>query len=111
MRAYLQISGLVFGVVALLHVARLLLGWPAQIAGWDVPVWLSWLAFAAAGVLSFWAFRPVGQARPAVHWRKTPGTRDKDQHGGMDVRNGFAGSVGNTPLIRHARQCAETGCW
>jgi hypothetical protein len=51
MRAYLQISGVVFGAIALLHVARLLLGWPAQIAGWAVPLWLSWLAFPAAGVL------------------------------------------------------------
>jgi hypothetical protein len=66
MRAYLQISGVVFGAIALLHVARLLLGWPAQIAGWAVPLWLSWLAFPAAGVLSFWAFRLVGQARPTI---------------------------------------------
>jgi hypothetical protein len=67
MRAYLQISGVVFGVVALLHVARLLLGWPAQIADWAVPLWISWLAFPAAGLLSVWAFRLVGQARPTVH--------------------------------------------
>ncbi len=67
MRAYLLISGVVFGVIALLHIARLLLDWPAQIAGWDVPLWLSWLAFAAAGVLSVWAFRLVGQARPTAH--------------------------------------------
>jgi hypothetical protein len=64
MRAYLQISGVVFSVIALLHAARLLLGWPAQIAGWAVPLWISWLAIPAAGVLSFWAFRLVGQARP-----------------------------------------------
>ncbi len=28
----------------------------------------------------------------------------------MDVRNGFAGSVGNTPLIRLSRLSTETGC-
>ncbi len=28
----------------------------------------------------------------------------------MDVQNGFAGSVGNTPLIRLAKLSAETGC-
>lgn len=67
MRAYLQVSGVVFGVIALLHIARLWLDWPAQIAGWVVPLWLSWLAFAAAGALSFLAFRLVGQARPTVH--------------------------------------------
>jgi len=63
MRAYLQISGVVFGVIALLHVARLLLGWPAQIADWPGPLWISWLAIPAAGVFSFWAFRLAGQAR------------------------------------------------
>jgi len=67
MRAYLQISGTVFAVIALLHIARLLLDWPAQLAGWDVPLWHSWLAFAATGVLSAWAFRLVGQARPTAH--------------------------------------------
>jgi hypothetical protein len=67
MRAYLQISGVVFGAVALLHVVRQLLDWPAQIAGWAVPLWLSWLAIAATGVLSFCAFRLVGQARPRAH--------------------------------------------
>ena len=29
MRAYLQVFGVVFGVIALLHMARLLLDWPA----------------------------------------------------------------------------------
>ena len=66
MRAYLQISGVIFGTIALLHVARLLLDWPAQIAGWAVPLWLSWLAIPVAGGLSVWAFRLVGQARPTV---------------------------------------------
>ena len=28
----------------------------------------------------------------------------------MEIRDGFAGSVGNTPLIRLARLSAETGC-
>ncbi|MSQ50236.1 MAG: hypothetical protein EXR30_07575 [Betaproteobacteria bacterium] len=64
MRAYLKISGVVFGVIALLHLVRLLLGWPAQIASWVVPLWLSWLAFFATGVLSVWAFRLLCQAPP-----------------------------------------------
>lgn len=65
MRTYLQISGVVFGVIALLHVFRLLLGWPAQIAGWAVPSWISWVAILAAGALSLWAFRLLGQVRPS----------------------------------------------
>ncbi|MSQ88872.1 MAG: hypothetical protein EXR32_06300 [Betaproteobacteria bacterium] len=64
MRVYLQITSVVFGVIALLHLVRLLLGWPAQIAGWVVPLWLSWLAFFATGALSVWALRLLGQLGP-----------------------------------------------
>ncbi len=63
MRAYLQISGAIFGVIALLHVVRLLLGWRADVAGWAVPFWISWMAIFAAGALSVWAFRLLDQAR------------------------------------------------
>lgn len=58
-RAYIQITGVVFGVIALVHVARLILEWPAQVAGWVVPIWLSWVAILAAGALCGWAFRLV----------------------------------------------------
>jgi len=57
MRAYILISGAVFGVVALVHAVRLLLDWPAQMAGWVVPMWVSWIAILAAGALCVWAFR------------------------------------------------------
>ena len=64
MRAYLQISGAVFGLMALLHIVRLLLDWPAQIAEWTVPLWVSWIAIPVAGALFVWAFRLVRHARP-----------------------------------------------
>jgi hypothetical protein len=57
MRAYLVISGALFAIVALVHVLRLALGWPAEIAGWAVPMWVSWIAVPAAAALSIWAFR------------------------------------------------------
>lgn len=63
MRAYILISGVIFGVIALLHVFRLLLDWPAQVAGWAVPLWVSWIAILAAGALSAWAFSLLGQSR------------------------------------------------
>ena len=65
MRGYLRISGVIFGVIALLHAVRLLLDWPAQVAGWAVPLWISWVAILATGTLSFWAFRLLGQALPS----------------------------------------------
>ena len=64
MRGYLQISGVIFGAIGLLHVVRLLRDWPAELAGWVVPLWLSWAAILAAGTLSIWAFRLLARAEP-----------------------------------------------
>jgi len=63
MRMYIQVTGAVFGVMALVHVIRLILNWPAQVAGWVVPIWLSWVAILVAGALCVWAFRLVGRTR------------------------------------------------
>ena len=63
MRTYIQVTGVVFAIVALAHLARLLLDWPAQVAGWVVPIWISWIAILIAGALCIWAFRLVGQVR------------------------------------------------
>ena len=63
MRAYLQITGFIFGVVMLGHVLRLILRWQVQLAGWTVPMWLSWVAIPLAGTLCVWAFRLAGNAR------------------------------------------------
>jgi uncharacterized membrane protein YdjX (TVP38/TMEM64 family) len=65
MRAYLQSSGVIFGVIGFLHVVRLLFDWPAQVAGWAVPLWISWIGILAAATLSFWAFRLLGRAGPS----------------------------------------------
>ena len=37
--------------VALFHVLRIFLGWPAVIGGWTVPMWLSWSGLVVAGAL------------------------------------------------------------
>lgn len=66
MQLYLRISGAVFGVIAVLHGVRLLLDWPAQIAGWVVPLWISWIGILAAGALSAWAFRLVCRSGKAA---------------------------------------------
>ena len=63
MRAYIRITGVVFAIVALAHVLRVVLDWPAQVAGWVVPIWISWVAILGAGALCVWAFRLVGRAR------------------------------------------------
>jgi hypothetical protein len=57
MRAYLQISGALFGLIALAHLLRLFRHWPIDLAGHMVPMWASWLGLVLAGGLSIWALR------------------------------------------------------
>ena len=63
MRTYIQVTGALFGVMALVHVARVILDWPAQVAGWVVPIWISWIGIFLAGALCVWAFRLVARTR------------------------------------------------
>ncbi len=55
-KTFTATAGVVFSIVAALHALRLLLGWEAMIGGWAVPMWLSWVALAAAGYLAYTAF-------------------------------------------------------
>lgn len=48
-----KISAVLFGLIALLHLVRLVLQWPANIAGWDVPLWISVVPVFIAGYLAY----------------------------------------------------------
>ena len=52
-KRFLQVAGAVFVLVALAHLLRAVMGWPIVIAGWIVPMWLSWLAFVVAAALGY----------------------------------------------------------
>ena len=66
MRAYLQISGALFGIIALAHLLRLVRHWPIDIGGHMVPLGLSWLGLLLAGGLSVWAVRLLRGSSPTV---------------------------------------------
>ena len=57
MRAYLQISGTLFGLIAIGHLLRLFRHWPVDFAGHPLPLWASWTGLLLAGGLSIWALR------------------------------------------------------
>ena len=46
-------AGAIFALVALAHLLARGDGLANLIAGWIVPIWLSWLAFVVAGALSW----------------------------------------------------------
>jgi hypothetical protein len=52
-KTFTIVAGAIFAVVALLHVLRILMGWPAVIGGWEVPMWVSWIALVVAGGMSY----------------------------------------------------------
>jgi len=55
-RTFLGVSGTIFAIVALLHLARIIYGWPAQIGTFVAPAWVSWLSLLVAGYLAITAF-------------------------------------------------------
>ena len=50
-------AGVVFSIITGLHVLRLLFRWEAVIGGWDVPLWVSWVALLLSGYLAYSAFK------------------------------------------------------
>ena len=49
-------GGIVFSLIAGLHMLRLLLKWEAVIGTWKVPHWISWIALWVSGYLAYSAF-------------------------------------------------------
>lgn len=50
-------TGIIFLLIGLLHLLRVLYGWDAIVAGWSVPMWISWVALVVAGYLAYEGFR------------------------------------------------------
>jgi len=56
-KSFARVAGMIFTLVAVLHLVRILLRWDAVIGGWDVPLWLSWVALALSSFLGYTAFK------------------------------------------------------
>jgi hypothetical protein len=56
-RAYLLVSGCLFGLIAVLQLIRAVRQVPVTLGSTSVPVALSWVAVIVAGSLSVWALR------------------------------------------------------
>jgi len=49
----LMLAAFIFGIIALLHLLRAIFSWPARIANFEVPLWLSYIAVIVAGYLAW----------------------------------------------------------
>lgn len=56
-KAYCVVTGALFAIVALAHLARLAFGWSIYVDTQVVPMWVSVLGFVIPGGLAVWAFR------------------------------------------------------
>ncbi len=59
MRTYIQVSGIIFGLIALGQLTRALFAVPVHVADLTIPVWCSYVAFVFLGALAVWAYRSV----------------------------------------------------
>jgi len=55
-QAFFLVSGIIFGLVALLHALRLVFRWQVRLRSQEIPMWLSGVSFVAAAGLCVWAF-------------------------------------------------------
>ncbi len=56
-KKYILVSGIVFGVVSLLHLLRIVIGSDLIIGSWATPSWFSGITFLVTGALSLCAFK------------------------------------------------------
>ena len=50
---FFLLTAVVFAVVVGSHLLRAAFGWEATIAGWSVPMWVSWVAAVLTAVLAY----------------------------------------------------------
>ena len=56
-KTFVAVAAVIFGLVALLHLFRIVMGWSIVIDAWTVPMWLSWIALVVAAGLSYFGVR------------------------------------------------------
>lgn len=54
-------AAVIFAAVAVIHGLRLIYGWEGLLGGWQVPIWLSWVAVVVAAWLAFQGFKLSGK--------------------------------------------------
>jgi hypothetical protein len=64
MRRYEKVTGVLFGLIAIVQLARLLFRWPVQVASVSVPLWASALAVVVTAAFAIWAFRTASTLPP-----------------------------------------------
>jgi hypothetical protein len=56
-KTFCILAGVIFAVVALLHLLRIYMDWPVAIGDWSAPMWVSWIALVVAGALAIFGLK------------------------------------------------------
>jgi len=56
----LHIASFIFGVVAVIHLLRLVTAAPVSISGWLLPIWINVLGCIGSSFLCFWLWKLAG---------------------------------------------------
>jgi hypothetical protein len=56
-KTFSLVAGIIFAVVALLHLVRIFMDWPVIVGDWSIPMWASWIALVVAGGLALLGLR------------------------------------------------------
>ena len=60
-KIYLGISGVIFGIVAAIHLIRAINSWSFVIGPFAIPVVVSWIGFLLTATLCFFALRIISK--------------------------------------------------
>jgi hypothetical protein len=53
-KLYVAITTIIFAAVALVHLVRLVQGWPVELGSNTIPMSVSWVGLVVAGALMIW---------------------------------------------------------
>jgi hypothetical protein len=65
LKTFCTVTGAIFAVIALIHLARIFFGWHVTIGGWTVPMWMSWIGFIVASGLAYLGLKYSAQKHTA----------------------------------------------
>jgi hypothetical protein len=61
-KAFHVIAAAIFGLICLMHVIRIVLGWEVQVGPAEIPFSISWAGLIGAAALSVWGFASAGKS-------------------------------------------------
>jgi hypothetical protein len=62
-QSFSLLAGIIFTIIALLHLLRIIYGWDPVVEGWTVPQWISWVALIVSGYLGYEGLRLAIKSR------------------------------------------------